>query len=417
MSLAENISERLSYKFYASAAIGPTEPSPASDPGASGAQQLRFVSQDLSLQAANIANNEKRTDRQRSLGRQGTRRGQGSIRGLLSPGTYGDFFEAALRGTWAAAVTAGPTDFTSISADASASTFTWASGNPVTEGFRVGMAVEFTGLSDADNNGRLFTILEFSGGSNRTIKVFPAPDTMTADTDCTMASAGSHLIIPASSHVSRKLAIESYQSDIDVAELFTEGRIGGFNLGAQADNPLGLDFTILARNRAWYNGTNAPFFSSPAAQTSTDICSPVGGVIYANGAAQGVVTALSLGLQLNPNGPSVIGPRIVPEIFLGDAAISGNLSFFYEDSDLIETFDDETEIAVLAQFPSGGSDGYPDHVVNVFLPRVKLGSASKTEDGSGGKIVSAPFEAGRYFGAGAGIESTALQIHDTAITP
>ena len=107
MPLSENLNERLTYKFYSSGAItAGSEPVPATSPAATGGQILRHVSQTLSLSKTPIRPAEKRTDRQRAMGRHGSRRAGGAINGILSPSTQKELFEAVLRGTWTAAVTA-----------------------------------------------------------------------------------------------------------------------------------------------------------------------------------------------------------------------------------------------------------------------------------------------------------------------
>lgn len=418
MALAENISERLSVKYYASATISSnTKPVPSSEPGASGAQQKRFVSHNLSLTKADIPNNEKRTDRQQPLGRQGTERVEGSIQGILSPLTYETEFEAAFRGAWAAQFAAlNESDLTSVAADNATSKFTFAAGDPVSLGMRKGMVIRFADLSEAANNGKNFLITGFGGTSNREVTVYPAPDDMSADTDFTITPPGARLVIPSSSHTSYKLAVESYQQDIDVAELFTECRIGGFNLGANADQNTTVEFMVMGRGRQFFTGTNAPFFTSPTAQTSTEICGPVGGLIRANGENQGVVTAFSLSMNLNGQGPSVLAQDFVPEIFLQQAAGTGNISFFYEDADLIQTFDNETRIEIFLLYASSQDDDAD--LIAFYLPYAQLGSVSKTDDGSGGKLCSAPFSFGPYSGtAPAGVDVSMIQMVDTTVTP
>ncbi|MFN4283517.1 MAG: phage tail tube protein [Alphaproteobacteria bacterium] len=415
MSLAENISERLSYKFYSDGVITPgSEPDPASAPGASGAQQLRFVSQTVSLAKDTYQSTEKRTDRQIADFRHGTRRAQGAVNGLLSALTYADWFEAALRGTWAAGFSGGPSAFTSVAADNSTSKFTLGGGDPVASGLRVGMPIRFTGLSDAQNNDRVFVVTAIGGANNREVTVYPAPDTMTADTSFAVAQAGMRVFAPSTGHVSRKLALESYQDDIDVAILATELRLGGFNIGLPASGNATVDFSLLGRNERIYEDTDAPFFSSPTAQTNTGLFTAVNGLLMANGVAVAVLTGLQITLDLAANGPAVVGSNLVPEIFLGAANVTGNFTAFFENADLIANFQDEDEISLLA-YVTATNDADPE-AMTVYLPRLKLGGAQRGDDGSGGRVVQYPFQALKYVGAGPGIEQTTIQLCDTEVS-
>lgn len=87
------------------------------------------------------------------------------------------------------------TEFTSVTSDAGASTFTFAGGNPVSEGLGRGDVIRFANLAATANNGVDFTILDFSGGSNRTVKVAPAPVTdAVADSAFTVTRQGSRTL-------------------------------------------------------------------------------------------------------------------------------------------------------------------------------------------------------------------------------
>lgn len=414
MSLAENISERLSYKFYSSGAItSNTEPVASTAPGASGGQVLRHVSHTLSLTKDTYQSNEKRTDRQISDFRHGVKRINGAINGLLSPSTYADFFQAATRGTWAAGVSLSNTELTSAAADNATSKFTFGSGDPVALGMKVGDIMRFTNMSDVDNNARNFLILGFGGASNRDVTVYPAPDTMAADTSFNVVTVGKRLIVPASNHVSRLVALESYQTDLDIAQLYTECRVGGFNLNLPPTGNAEVGFNIIGRNRQVLSGASAPFFTAPTAETSTGICAAVNGLLRVNGVNLGVVTGLQIGMELSPNGPPVSGQNIVPEIFLGSAVVSGQFSAFFEDSSLLAAFDNESEIQLLAYLTADSALNAA--AMAILLPRIKLGSANESDDGSGGKTVQYNFQALKYGGSGAGIDQTTIRIVDTEV--
>lgn len=412
MSLAEGVQARIAYKAYATGVItSNTQPTSSSDPGASGAQVLRRVSSSLNLVKDTYRSNEVRDDRQIVDFRHGTKRVTGSITGEFSPATYWDFFEAACRGTAASAVSASQSDFTSAAADNTTSKFTFAGGDPVTKGYRVGDIIRFTGLSDTDNNTKNFLILSFGGASNRDVTVYPAPDTMSADTSFTVATVGQTLSVPSSSFVSRKFGIEEYAADIDVARLFTECRIGGFTLTLPATGLATVEFPVMGRDMEIYEASNAPFFTSPTAATSTGILAAVNGLIRVNGATVGVVTGQTIQMNLNPSSDPVVGQDFVPEIFLGSADVSGQLTAMFEDADLINNFVDEDEIEVLTYLTATGAVNSP--AVSIYLPRVKLGGANLALQGMGSQILTLPFQALKYVGSGAGIETTTIRLADT----
>lgn len=414
MALAENIAERLSYKSYASSTISSTEPAPASDPGASGGQNLRHVSHNFQLSKTAFNANEKRADRNRAMGRHGMKNVPATINGLLSCGTQGDLFEAALQGTRGAAITLSASQLTSISATTASSKFTAAGGDPVSLGLRVGDIITFSGLSDADNNSKNFLILSFGGTSNRDITVYPAPDTMSADTSFTLTTKKA-LYRPNSSHVSRKFAFEVYNSEIDVARLYTECRIGGWALNLPPTDNATINFNVLGRNRVVYEASNAPFFSSPTAQTTSGILAGVNGYLRLNGSAIGVLTGLSATYAMDLRGPAVVGSDgLVPDILVGEANLTGQMTFLFDGSgaDILALFDDETEFDVLSYLTATSAVNTP--AMSFYLPRVKLNSAEESDGGDLGKIITCNYEAATYEGSVAGVQSTLVRIVDTA---
>ena len=122
-------------------------------------------------------------------------------------------------------------------------------GDPVASGLRVGDVMRLTGASEAANNGINFTITGFSRRVEpRPSHVYPAPTTMAADSAFTMAGTGGSLIVPASGHVSESSRLRSGTQDIDVAQVFTECRVGGFNIQLPPTGIGTVEFTVMGRD-------------------------------------------------------------------------------------------------------------------------------------------------------------------------
>lgn len=411
MPLAEGVSARVAYKAYSTGVMSAnTKPSPIADPGEIGGQILRRVSTSLKLGKDTYQSNEIRSDRQIADFRHGTERVTGSISGEFSPATYWDLIEAALRGTAEAAIATSNSEFTSVEADASASTFTFAAGDPVSDGYRVGMIVQFTNLSESTNNSKNFLITGFSG-SNRVMSVYPAPTTMGADSAFNLTSVGQRAYVPSSGHVSRKFAFEIYNEDVDIARLFEECRIGGFTVQLPATGMGTIEIPVMGRGMRVYEDSNAPFFLSPSAATTTGILAAVNGLLRVNGSVVGVVTGLNIQLDLAPSSDAVVGQNFPPEVFLGRANVTGQVTALFEDPDLINNFLNEDEIDILAFLTANDDDDAP--AVSIYLPRIKFGDADVANAGEGGQAITMPFQALLYQGSGAGIEGTTIQICDT----
>ena len=100
-------------------------------------------------------------------------------------------------------------------------------------------------------------------------------------------TATKSLIVPASSHVSRKFGFEHYFSDLDKAMLFTECRLGGFSAQLPATGMATIEFPVMGRDMETYEDGSAPFFVSPAAASTTGLFTAVNGLLVVAGAAVG----------------------------------------------------------------------------------------------------------------------------------
>lgn len=411
MSLAEGTQCSIAYKAYAVGTMASNAQAvSATDLIATGAQQLRRVSSSLKLAKDPYKSNEIRPDRQIFDFRHGIRRVTGSISGEWSPGTYFDFFEAALRTTKATAVTASNTDFTSAAASASAKTITFAVGDAHAKGFRVGDIIQFTGMSTVANNATNFLITSINVGGT-ILGVLPAPIDQAADTAFTVTQMGKTISMPTTGFVSRKFAFEEQFTDIDVSHLFTECRIGGITWTLPATGLATIEIPVMGRNMETYSAATSPFFTAATAVNTNGILAAVNGQLRVGGVTVGVVTGLTITLNLNPSSDAVVGQNFVPEVFLGPADVSGSMTFMLEDDTLISVFLNETEIEVLCYLTTTTAAGSP--ATSIYLPRVKLGDAAVAVTGGAAQIVTAPFQALRYGTAGTGIEATTIRITDT----
>lgn len=419
MPIAEGSAIRYAYKFYSSGTIAQNaEANIATDPGASGGKILRRVSASLALRKNTRGSPEVLPSRQLRGFRHTTRWADGNIAGVLSPGTYGDFVEAAARGTSAAVLGSPITQatLTSLAADNTLSTLTVAAGDPVAAGLTIGAIINITGLTGAGipNNNVRFVIVGFSGASNRTMQVFPAPTTHTALTTFSIATPGKSVIVPSSGHVKRRVAIERLDTDLARTRLFTEGRVTGFAMSIPPDDNATFTANITARNRRTLTGGSSPYFTSPAAATVTDLVNGLNGALFIGGTAQGVITGINLNFAMPVDAPYVVGQTFVPDILLGTANLSGDFTALVDDVDAITSaFENETEISLLVMLTAGTSTA---DAISIYIPRVKVSGADENAQGEGSQVISGQFQAMEYLGAAVGVTPTTFRYTDTAWT-
>lgn len=415
MSIAEGVSTRIVYKPYATGVItSNSQPVSATDPAATGGQILRRVASTLNLGKDSYQSQEIRSDRQIADFRHGIRRVQGGVAGELSPATWFDLINAVHRATAGATIALSNTELTSVAATNSTSLLTFGGGSPTSSGLRVGDVIRFTNLSEASNNNTNFLIRSFGGTSNREVTVYPAPADMGADTSFNLTRPGESTQPPLTSHVSTKWAIEEYAADLDIARLFTECRAAGYRLSLPSTGMATIEVSFLGRDMEVLTAGSAPFFTSPTAATTTGILAAVNGHIRVGGTAVGVVTGIEIAHDLSASADPVVGQNFVPEIFLGRNNVSGTVTAFFESATLINNFLDEDEVSILVYLTA--SSAANADAMTIYLPRVKFGGAERQTSGEGGQVLTLPFQALLYTGAGAGIDQTTIRIVDTAVT-
>jgi hypothetical protein len=414
VSLAEGVSARVAYKFYTSGAITTNALDDiATAPGATGGQILRRVSSTIALKKATYQSAEVRIDRQIADFRHGVGHVEGNISGELSPETYMDFFEAVHRDTKTASLTLLPATLTSVAFSHSSSTITFAAGNPVTAGLFVGDIINFTGLTTTPaNNNVNFTIISFGGTTNETLTVTPAPTVGVADTTFTLTRPGAATIVPRTGHVSRKLAVEVYHEDLDIARLYQENRLGSYKITVPASGMITCEFGVLGRAATSLTSGAAPYFTAPALPPSAPVVASVNGVLLLNGVSVGVITAIDFTMNLNPSQADVVGQNFSAEIFLGRSNLSGQISAFLADTTLFDDFTNESSLQILLTLTSSSAANSP--AITFFLPYVKLGSADLNLTGEAQQTISSSFQALLYQGTTPGVPITTVRILDTA---
>ncbi len=412
MSLEQGTSVRISYKAYASGAItANAEAVSSTDLVATGAQILRRVSSTLKLAKATYQSNEIRSDHQIADFRHGGRSVTGGINGEYSPGTYFDFIEASMLGTKSSAIATSNSDWTSVAASHSGSTFTVASGDLVALGYRIGDIINWSNMSTVANNATNFVITGFTS-ANQVMSVFPAPTDQSADTTANLTTVGKNVMIPSTGHVYRKFGFEHYFTTLNYYNLFTECRIGGVKWSLPATGMATFDVTVLGRDMESASSTS--FFTTPTAANTNGLFTAVNGLLRVGGTTVGVVTGLTIDLNANPTTTPVVGQNFAPEIFIGRENVTGQMTALLQDGTLIDDFKNESEIDLLCYLTTTSAVNSPANTI--YLPRIKLGDAAVGVTGEQGQIITIPFQALLSTGTNVGAPATTIRVCDTLAT-
>lgn len=379
-------------------------------PGASAAQELRYITSSLSLKKATYQSNEKRSDYQVADFRHGVRSVGGSINCELSPGTYADFFAAALRKAFAA-VTAATGVAVTIAGSGPTFTVTRAAGSYLTDGFKVGDVIRLSaGALNAANIAKNLVIV---GLTATVATVIPLNGVALvaegAISGTTVTVIGKKTMTPTSGHTDDSFSIEHWFKDIGQSEVFTGCKIDQLqvSLPPTGMGTLGIDFM----GKDVVTATSA-YFTSPTAATSSGVLASVNGVVYAGGNQVALLTGLSFSVNGNMSADPVVGSNVYPDIFEGRVVVGGQMTVFFQDATFRDYFLNETEIGIFGAFST--SNAAAADFVGFSLPRIKCGGADK-DDGEKGIVQTMPFTAlfNSTGGAGVATEQSTLIVQDS----
>ena len=374
-----------------------------------GARLLRRVGSTLQTTKDAYTSAEVRSDQQVADMRHGTRRGAGAIEGELSIGAYDPEIEAAMRGTWAAGITASEADFTTVVATNATGVLTFSGGNPITKGFRVGDVIRLTGVGvSAANRAVNFRITSFSGANNRTVAVSPAPTDMASVSTFGVIAPGRKV---ANGVVRRSFTLEQRMAEVDMSDFYTGARVVGASFRLPPTGMATVSFEYLAKNGELLKGAAAPYFTAPAAQSAKGVLAAVNGAIRVAGAERGIVTGFDINVSLGASSQPVVGSNFVPDIFYGVTTVTGNISVFLDGPGLVEAFLNEQEFEIVTLLEAAGTPPFDFMCFNI--QRAKMSGKSQSIGADGGVIISFPFQALIKQGA-AGFDDSTMVIQSFA---
>lgn len=334
--------------------------------------------------------------------------------GQYSPGAYNDFIEGMLRRAFTAGVSAASLTVTAVAGPPG--TFTRASGSWITDGFKVGDVVRFTGFTAgaAGNNARNYRIADLTAtimtvtGIGREVV---AAATSAASITC--AVVGKKTFIPATGHLFNAYTIEDLQPDTDPvsSHRYTDMRSQALAIRLPATGIATIETQMVGRQRLI--GT-AAYFSNPAAMSADNSFAAVSGTCRLNGVDIASVTGLTFQISCPVEAIPAIGTNIVPDNFQGMISMQAQASMYFTDDTFMTLYDNETEFDIQVMLTS-------DSTVNsafcsIVMNRVKLMGLQKNDTDRAIIQTASIVPLEHVVGAGAGTkyENTTISIQDSA---
>lgn len=342
-------------------------------PAGTGATVFRANSGSLNLNKSPIQSGENRRDGMMSRGRHGYRTVQGNYVADLSLGTFDALLEAAFRDTWTSVLTVTASTYTTLTT--TANTIVWASGNPITAGFRLHDVIRLSGATTTANNERNIRI---TGLSATTITV---AETLTVD-----ASPDSGVTITRPKKLvqgttARSFSFEESEQDIDGSELFTGCRVGSVKFQMTPNGMVTVTFGLVGKDMQTLDGSNSPYFVSPTATTSLGMTA-VEAAIRLNNSAVVDLTAFDITVELNAAGVNCIGSTTTPDVFTNLANVTMNLTALRQNLNYVNNFLDEDDMSLHILLTENESE--PKDFISLAVPYFTLGTSTKSELGQDG---------------------------------
>lgn len=338
----------------------------------SSANQLRIAGGNgLKLSKAAVQSNEVRNDGMSVRGRHGTQAVAATYTAEGSLGSHDPIIEAIMGATWdATGLTASNADFTSVTTAADGLVF--ASGNPITKGFRAGDVIRTANLSDAGNNAKNLRIASLS--STKITTAEPLIVNGTPDTSFTITRPGKRLINPAT-RARSYFTLEEYEGDIDRSTIAQDFIWGSLKFSMGADGLLTVESTGTGTGNIQALATgSSPYFTSPVA-TSDVPFAVVDATIRLAGVDLVELTSFDLTANIQPTAPKTFGSqsqKYSPDVFPGSLLVSMNMTALRKDLAHLADFIAETPYSL--HILAVDNTAEPKDFLSIVVPNFTLGS-------------------------------------------
>lgn len=357
--------------------------------GATGGKQLRRNTADFNLTKETYTSEEIRTSRQNATSAHGVRSAEGSLSAELSAGSYADFIGSILARDFTADTIASPIDVT-VTVVGTVFKFVRATGSFVTDGFRPGMVVNASGLTETDDNGRNFMITAVTAldATFLPLDTIGTPAAQAVSTSVTFTVPGKETWIPQSGHTDDSYTVEEWYADIAQSQVFTGMKVSSVGLSFPSTGFITADFSFTGKDMAKTGTTQ--HFTNPAAQSTTGAMAAVNGSVLVNGVPVALITSLDMNIERATENATVIGSNSLADIFTGKILANGGMSVYFTDGQFRDYFNNETEVEIVVGVYSNACADMS--AMTFYMPRVKINSFGLA-DAELGIVASVDWEA------------------------
>jgi hypothetical protein len=359
--------------------------------GATGLEVL--ASQGFQSQIAQIASGLLSRTRMAAKGRAGSEFYNFAGDTELQVGNIAPIFDAVLGGTSSAAVTLDNTTLTSCAISGTGTTITFAGGNAITAGLRVGMTARLTGMTNAANNNKYFPVLGISANG----RVLTIPSGILTDevADVTFSFIISPAIYTPTPYVKSAFTIEAYLADIDRSIVGTDFRWNGLSFSMEPDNPVSVSVAAGGSDVEMLLAANSPNFTAPTFVEGESLVM-LDGAVYFGTTKRANLASFSFDLTAPISGLPMLTRKKSPDAFLGQFALSGQFTGVIDDGADFDAFRAEDQVSIYLHCAElNAANPWAARYVGIYLPNMSFGGWSTPLGGEGAAIQTVPMNGGR----------------------
>lgn len=350
------------------------------------------------------------TQQVRSL-RHGVRMVNGSIDGLLSPGTYSDPLSVVMRRDFATVAPMTAVGVT-ISGTGPTWTVTRAAGSYLTSGVKVGMVLRLSLAMNVANLNKNLLVLSVTALAvtvavlNGTPLVAEGP---IAGVTITVPGRVTH--VPDAAHTDIYHTVEEWYPSVPYSECNKDVKFHKADLSLPGSGNATIKFAAIGLDQT---DSTTPYYTTTVPESITDVAVAAGGYLMIGGVAQAIVTDMSISIDgKGAAADGVVGTDLRPAVFTGKVVVTGSLTAYFDSAVLAGLFKTETPVAIVGALMAGKA-GTSDFITYA-MSNVKLTSNTPDDSPTGLKRTYA-FQSiyDATGGASLPVQATSLQIHDSA---
>lgn len=349
--------------------------------GATLGQIMRRESATFELQKESYTTeNEITSIQQVKSSRHGVKQVNGSLNGLLSPGTYADPLSSILRKDFAAV-----TNLTGIGITVGGvpGAYTLTTTGLLVGGIKVGMVVRVTAGTGLNANVLNKNLLVTAVTATVLTCAVLNGSTMTlgTGTSCTINVPGKVSYVPDAGHTNLYYTVEEWYPSVPMSEVNHDVKFSKVDIALPGSGNSTIKFSAIGLDQT---SSASVYFTLPAVETSTDVLAAANGLLMVDGVAQAIVTDLSFSIDGKAQAADpTVGANIRADIFSGVVAVTGSFSAYFDGATVPDLFRNETATSIVSALTSG-TEANADFMT-FTMTNVKLNTSTPDDNQTGMK--------------------------------